>query len=87
MSDHKAKQIEAIRKKIRTVPGASLEDIRKDVHVAIASLTPREARLLRARFSFFPLNPDGVRPDKDDKDLREIARQLVMLKKKKQERR
>jgi DNA-directed RNA polymerase sigma subunit (sigma70/sigma32) len=65
MSDNKSKSIEAIR---------------KEVHSCLASLTPREARALRARFRID--EADRI-PDEDERTLHALARELAMIKKKK----
>jgi DNA-directed RNA polymerase sigma subunit (sigma70/sigma32) len=61
---------------------------RRDIHNVLAKLTPREAAQLRRRFGISRSGKLEGRHDEpkdvsDDSQLREIARYLVALKKKK----
>jgi DNA-directed RNA polymerase sigma subunit (sigma70/sigma32) len=53
----------------------SMEELRKKVHTYLATLTPEEAKALRAQFG---LNKS---PDNEDDSLRALARELSKLKK------
>jgi DNA-directed RNA polymerase sigma subunit (sigma70/sigma32) len=58
----------------------SVEVIRKEVHSVLATLTPAEAKALRARFGIKTMDPVGA---EEEATLRALARELAMLKKKK----
>ena len=53
----------------------AVEALRKEVHAALAALTPTQAKELRARFGLDPA------PTEDEERLRALARQLAMRKK------
>ena len=59
--------------------GKSAEGIRNEIHSFLAALTPRQAKALRSRFG---IEADLVR-DREEDDLRGIARELASVKKKK----
>jgi DNA-directed RNA polymerase sigma subunit (sigma70/sigma32) len=58
----------------------SVEAIRKEVHSFLATLTPAQAKILRARFGINFVDPVIA---EEEGTLRELARELAMLKKKK----
>jgi DNA-directed RNA polymerase sigma subunit (sigma70/sigma32) len=51
------------------------EALRKEIHAALAALTPTQAKELRARFGLDPA------PTEDEKTLHALARELAMRKK------
>jgi DNA-directed RNA polymerase sigma subunit (sigma70/sigma32) len=53
----------------------SMQALRKAVHTHLKSLTPEEAKVLRARFRL------DKGQDAEDDDLRALARELASLKK------
>jgi DNA-directed RNA polymerase sigma subunit (sigma70/sigma32) len=57
----------------------TIESMRKLVHEVLATLTPQEAKALRARFGL-----DAAKPDSgaNEETLQALARELAMLKKK-----
>ena len=58
----------------------SVESIRKEVHTFLAALSPEQAKALRARFGMKATDP--VVANEED-TLRDLARELAALKKKK----
>ena len=59
--------------------GKSAEGIRNEIHSLLAALTPQQAKALRSRFG---IEADLVQ-DREEDDLRGIARELASVKKKK----
>ena len=57
--------------------GLDIEQLRRKAHTLLAALSPEERRQLRVRFGI------AMEPLPDDEVLRELARDLVVLKSKK----
>jgi hypothetical protein len=60
-----------------------IEQVRKEVHAALASLTPEQARTLRVVFRISSSGPTG---DEEENTVRALARELAVLNLKKRRR-
>ena len=57
-------------------PQKSIEELRKEVHDILASLSPREAQALKMMFQIKTANQ---RPDEEEASIRALLQELVAL--------